>query len=362
MISVAIDATPLLGARTGVGEVVAGAIETLAERGRVSLRAYGFTATGTRALSSAVPSGVPVQRRPMPAGLLLRAWAHADVPPAEWWTGPVDVVHGTNFVVPPARRAARVVTVHDLTALHYPQLCTPDSRRYPALVARALAGGAWVHAVSRFVAEDVITHLGANPSRVRVIHPGVTTTQAQETNGPETTTSYVLALGTVEPRKDLPTLVAAFDRLAPSRPDIELRIAGPAGWGEDDLMAAMAKAKYSARIRRVGWVEDRAALLRDAAVLCYPSLYEGFGLPPLEAMAAGVPAVATAAGSLPEVLGDAALLVPPRDPAALAAGIERVLSERTDFIRAGRQQAARYRWEDTAAGLELLYEEAAAAR
>jgi glycosyltransferase involved in cell wall biosynthesis len=360
VISVAIDATPLLGARTGVGAVVAGMIETLAQRGRVSLRAYGFTATGTRALAAAVPNGVPVQQRPMPARFLLRVWAHTEVPPAEWWTGRADVVHGTNFVVPPSRRAGRVVTVHDLTAVHFPQLCTPDSRRYPALVARAVADGAWVHAVSRFVADDVIEHLGADPSRVRVIHPGLATSPAGTTS-PQPT-PYVLALGTVEPRKDLPTLVAAFDHVASTHGDIELLIAGPAGWGEDDLTAAMAQAKHRARIRRLGWVEDRAALLRDAAVLCYPSLYEGFGLPPLEAMAAGVPVVATAAGALPEVLGDAAVLVPPGDAGALAAGIQSALSEPTRLIHAGRQQAARYQWDDAAARLEALYEDAAAAR
>jgi len=158
----------------------------------------------------------------------------------------------------------------------------------------------------------------------------------------------MLAIGTVEPRKGLPDLVAAFDRIADSIPDVHLKIAGPGGWGEDALDAGIGSARHRDRIHRIGWVEDRSTLMAGARLLAYPSLYEGFGLPPLEAMSLGVPVVATTAGAIPEVVGDAALLVAPGDGAALA---EALLVAATDatararLIAAGTERVPLFTWE-----------------
>src|SRR5688500_4912124 len=122
---VALDATPLIGAGTGVATFTRGAIRALAARTDVELTAYGLTVRGRDALAGVVPARVRVADRPMPAGLLGWLWSRTDLGPAEWWTGACDVVHGTNFVVPPTRRAAAVVTVYDLTAVRYPELCAP---------------------------------------------------------------------------------------------------------------------------------------------------------------------------------------------------------------------------------------------
>jgi glycosyltransferase involved in cell wall biosynthesis len=284
----------------------------------------------------------------MPASALLRGWSRIDHPPVEWWTGPVHVVHGTNFVVPPSRRAAPLVSVWDLTAVHHPEWCRPTARRYPALVERAVRRGAWIHTGARSVAAEIIEHFGVDPDRVRVIPPGV---DVEAVGGPPRSPSpgppYVLGLGRAEPRKDLPGLVAAFDIVAEDHPDLQLRLAGPAGWGEAALEEASTKAAHRDRIHRMGWVEDRRAVLAGASVFVYPSRYEGFGLPPLEAMALGVPVVATAVGALPEVLGEAALLVPPGDPEALAAAIHTVLDDadvRERLSAAGRARIAAYSW------------------
>ena len=152
---------------------------------------------------------------------------------------------------------------------------------------------------------------------------------------------YVLALGTVEPRKDLPTLVAAFDALAASDKDLHLVLAGQDGWGIEALTASRDRAVHRRRIHRLGWVNEqqRAALLRGASVFAYPSRYEGFGLPPLEAMAVGTPVVTTTAGALPEVVGDAARVVPPLDVDALAGALADVLGDedlRTSLVARGR--------------------------
>ena len=139
MLTLALDATPLLGDRTGIGVAVSGLVAGLAERPDLSIVAYGLSARRWRLLRAALPPGLRLARGPMPAGPLLAAWSRWDLPPVELWSGGVDVVHGTNFVVPPTRRAARVVTVHDLTVVRFPEMCDPPTLRYPALLRRAIA-------------------------------------------------------------------------------------------------------------------------------------------------------------------------------------------------------------------------------
>ncbi len=344
--------------------MTAGLLAALARRDDVDVHAYALTWRGRDALAATVPSGIRASTRPIPARVVREFWERGLARPrAEDWTGPVDVVHATNFVAPPAR-APVVVTVHDVTFLRYPELCTPDTLRYPRLLRRAIARGAVVHTPSEFVASEVRELLDAPADRVVAIHSGIPAVRdgdgarGRDVAGHD---RYVLALGTIEPRKNLTTLVRAFDRVAGSDSALGLVLAGPPGWDFARVQSAIDASGARDRIVQTGFVDDRdrADLLAGASVFAYPSVYEGFGFPPLEAMQCGVPVVAGDAGALPEVLGDAAVLVPPTDVDALADAIG-ALADPTDashgtLVARGHERAARYDWDTTAARMVDLY-------
>jgi glycosyltransferase involved in cell wall biosynthesis len=412
-LSVGFDATPLLGRPTGVGVFCAGALEGLAGRDDVAVSAFAVSWRRRREIDGLVPAGVGTDQRPMPARPLHSAWARFHGPPLEWFVPGVDVVHGSNFVVPPTRRAARVVTVHDLTVSRYPELCDAPTLAFPGLIRRAVADGAWVHTPSEFVAAEVVAELGVDPARVRWVHhgvphlPGAAPTDAGDDSGgnglggddsggndlgaapgdgaaaggaaapggvggpgvalPAGCGRYVLAVGTIEPRKDYPLLLRSFAAVAAVHRDTALVIVGGDGWGSDRFADALAASPVRDRVVRTGYLGDAAlaATLRGAAVLAYPSKYEGFGFPPLQAMAARVPVVATAAGAVPEVVGDGAWLVDPGDEAGLSAQLVRALDggpEVDELTTRGLARSAMFSWPRCAAGLAGLYRDAMADR
>lgn len=358
------DVTSLLDRRTGVGAVASEVLARVVQREDIDVIAYSVSWRGRDRLRDIVPPGVAVSTRPIAAQPLRQLWRRVNWPPITWWTGRLDVVHGPNFVVPPARGAAELVTVHDLTFIRYPELSNRDTLQYPGLIRRAVRRGAHVHAVSEFVAAEVIDVFDVDADRVHVVPNGV---DAIATGDPEAGRTvaggdrYVLAVGTVEPRKDYPLLVDAFDLLAADDAGVRLVVAGQDGWGTKALDAALDRAHHRDRVIRLGFVDDRtrADLLAGASVFAFPSRYEGFGLPPLEAMAAGTPVVATRAGALPQVLGDAAVFVEPGDTSGLATALAAVMTDsakRASLIEQGRQRAARYSWDACAEGLIHLYQ------
>lgn len=368
---VGVDITSLLHPLTGVGVFTRELVDGLAVEPSIDLSVFAVSWRGRNGLAAAAPPGARVHTRPMPARVARGFWSQFDVPSTRHLLGRVDVVHGPNFVVPPGGGAAEVVTVHDLTAIHHPEMCTPDVLEWPDLLRRAVRRGAWVHTVSEFVADEVreafpavAERVVAVPNGIRLPGPADATSDASAGRFLAGGHRYVLAIGTVDPRKDLPLLVAAFTEIGSRDPDLRLVVAGADGLGSEDLERAIDRSPLQRRIVRLGTVPEhqRLALLRGATVVAYPSRYEGFGLVPLEAMAVGTPVVTTDAGAIPEVVGDAAVVVPVGDGPALAHGLAQVLGDEAlaqDLADAGEARVRRYPWEATVAGLVALYRTAA---
>jgi glycosyltransferase involved in cell wall biosynthesis len=363
MMRLALDGTPLLGHRSGVGEVVSGILPELARRPEIELVAYALTLRGRRELAEHLPPGTRSATRAYPARLVRQAWLRVEHPRVERWTGPVDVVHATNYVAPPTR-AGEVVSVYDLGFVHYPQFVASDALDYPVLLRRAVQRGTWFHTTSDFVRDEMIETFSVPAERVVRVYPGIPPidggdgTRGRVLAGAD---RYVLAIGTIEPRKNYPTLLRAFDALAARDPEVVLVIAGGRGWGGDAFDTALATAHHADRVQTPGYVsaDDRRDLLAGASVLAFPSHYEGFGFPPLEAVAAGVPVVTTPAGAVPEVVGDAALIVEIDDVDALAEGLQRVLDDddlRRDLIARGPSRSGAFSWPQAVDELVALYE------
>jgi glycosyltransferase involved in cell wall biosynthesis len=272
-------------------------------------------------------------------------------------------VHGTNYVAPPSRRPT-IVSVYDCWFLRHPDQATPLVRRAGANLRRAVARGAWLHVTSDATAAQARELLGTD--RVRAVHLGAPAAPPKVDQAPASVADLagrrlVVAVGTEERRKGLPLLVEAFTHLAREHDDVVLALAGATGDDSGRVTAAVAASPARDRIRRLGPVDEstKAWLLRRATVLVYPSLDEGFGFPILEANAAGTAVVATAVGSIPEIAGDAAVLIddPTRSAGILAEAIADVIGGhgRLALIEAGYRNVRRFDWASTAGGLAALY-------
>jgi glycosyltransferase involved in cell wall biosynthesis len=254
-----------------------------------------------------------------------------------------DVLHVPGHRGPLLSPAPLVVTIHDLAVFRHPEAFNRWTRTYSRTFLPRLARSATrVIAVSDFTAQEAVELLGVEEERVRVIPHGVEA--PFEPEGAVAEGDYLLAVGTLEPRKNLPRVVLAAERAG-----VELRVVGAHGWGDVGVESA-------------GFVSDDelARLYRGAACLVYPSVYEGFGLPVLEAMACGTPVVTSRNTALAELSGDAAVLVDPRDVDAIAAGIEEAVRRRDELRAAGLERARSFTWEAAAHSTAEVYRVAAA--
>jgi glycosyltransferase involved in cell wall biosynthesis len=322
-VRVGVDTSPLVQTRAGTARHVRGLLGALRDRPGLELELLSFGGPG-RAAS--------VWRDAVwyPHGLARRARS-------------LDVLHCTTFRGPVRSEVPTVLTVHDLAILRAPEVFPRWHRLYGRLgLQRVLRAASAIVAVSEFSRDETIELAGIPPERIRVVPHGIDPVFGPD--GPSAAGDYVLAVATLEPRKNLRRAVEAARAAG-----VELRVVGARGWGGVEV---------------TGWVgeipdAELAALYRGAACLLYPSLYEGFGLPVLEAMACGTPVVTSAATAMEEVAGGAAVLVDPLDVASMADGIREALRRRDELVAAGLGRANQFTWQRAADSVVELWSELA---
>jgi glycosyltransferase involved in cell wall biosynthesis len=325
-VRIAYDVTPLSHPRTGVGNYILGALKGMLAAGGHELIAFGpVSIRGRRVLDDAL-EGLEVDRRLVTvpfAHATRRAWGALGRPPAERFLGSFDVLHFTDWMRPPQRFGLRATMIHDLGPLRYPERLHPRTVSMHTGTAREARTSDLVFVNSEFTAADVAERLGVADDRIRVAYPGVDERFAPDGPRFDDGTPYVFTTATEDWRKNVTTLRAAWPLV-----DSELRLVTPA-----DL----------------GYIQDERLpeLYRGAAAFVYPSRFEGFGIPVVEAMACGVPCVVSSHPSLDEAAGDAAVRVDPESPEAIAAAIREALARRDELVPQGLAHARRFTWLET---------------
>jgi glycosyltransferase involved in cell wall biosynthesis len=358
-VRVLIDYRSALRGRSGVGEYVhqlVMALRALAlDRGvdrRLEVTVFSSSWKDRLQLPAELRSLVTIDRR-VPVFLLNLAWHRLAWPPVELLArGSFDVAHSLHPLMMPARRAARVVTIHDLNFLAHPERTRGEIRRdYPRLTRRHAHAADRVIVPSAFTAAEVERLLEVPRSRISICSPGAPDWQPRRSRPQE---GYILFLGTLEPRKNVGVLLDAYEQLiASGGPCPPLVLAGQATAESKPWLDRLARPPLAGRASHIGYVDpaDRRRVYEGARLLVQPSFEEGFGIPVLEAMTLGVPVVAANRGALPEVLGDAGLLVEPHDAAQIASAIRRVLDDEGLSMTCGSRGTARarqFRWSTTA--------------
>jgi glycosyltransferase involved in cell wall biosynthesis len=325
--NVAIDVSPLIQTRAGTARYLTSLLRELRRRDDVDISTRSFGRADKLSTLARDAFWYP---------FALGRKADADVLHCPTYRGPVRSV------------APLVVTVHDLAVFRHPEAFNRWTRTYsPRVVPRVLAAARRIIAVSEFTRRELGDLLHVPDGKIRVVPNGVDDEFTRE--GPAADGDYVLAVGTLEPRKNLPRLVEAA-----RRNDVELRVVGARGWGGVEVAGN--------GVRWLGEVDDAelARLYRGALCVAYPSVYEGFGIPVLEAMACGAPVVTSRGTAMEEVADGAAVLVDPNDPVELAAGLERAVAERDVLVTRGLERARAFRWDAIADATVGVYREAAA--
>lgn len=307
----------------------------------------------------------------IPTRLKIALWTGPEWPAMSWWLGETDIVHGGFHLLPPSRRAKRMVTVFDLAGMRRTGIHEDASlAMHRKLLSHGVPRADGIIAISQSCRDDLVELLGADPAKIHVVPGGVV---LDEFSGPLDEEAlagarvrygiagpYWIHLGTLEPRKNLLRLVEAYGRLRARHEVPKLVLAGGEGWMFGPVLEAIARLGLERDVIRTGYLPraDAVALLRGARGCVYPSLYEGFGLPVLEAMAARVPVLTSNVSSLPEVIGDTGILVAPEDEESLEAGLERLLLEtgtESARVQAAWQRSQGMTWDHSATALVRAY-------
>ena len=349
----------------GSGTYIVELGDVLAAR-RDEVTAFGLAARHTQGLDDSWRTALPVRYSRLPRRALYAGWQWLSRPLAERDAGPMDVCHATTWAVPPTR-AALVVTVHDLAFLDRPEVFTRHGNAYFRRALDHVRARADAVVVPSEATANQCRDAGITNDRIHVVPHGVTVPRPPREDIEATqqrlgvTAPYLMWAGTVEPRKNVPNLLAAYDLLARDSDVPDLVLVGPAGWGPEPQVPAAVRH----RVHRTGALPraDLHALMAGATAFVFPSWSEGFGMPVLEAMAHGVPVVTSADTACAEVAGSTGYLVDPADADSIAGGCERHLPRR-QALRAsqGRTRAAGFTWQAAADATITAYRAAIARR
>lgn len=344
---IVVDVTPLSQPRTGIGNYLLGMLRGTIEASAGKHELVAFAVVGPRGAPRIREAlrGLSLEQKIVVVGPSSQtwrtAWSRLGWPKVERLVGKLDVFHFSDWMFPAQRGGLRTTTVYDLSPLHHPEwVATLTRRMHGRKYANAAKTSDLIFAISEFTAGDVAETLAVPRERIPVAYPGVDGRYSPEGPKSEREAPYVLAVATLEPRKNLSTLVEAHALVRATRPELELVVAGaPVHWAEQELAGD--------GVTALGFVPDEQLpeLYRGASVLAYPSLFEGFGIPVVEAMACGTAVVASSHPSLDEACGDAAVRADPTSAEALAAGIEEALAKRDDLVPRGVEHAARFTWQ-----------------
>ena len=358
VLRILLDYRPALRERTGVGEYVHEIAAALARRLSAPDELILFSSSWKDRLGASVPAGRQVDVR-VPVRVLNALWHRLGAPAIERFAGPVDVAHSFHPLLLPSRRAAQVVTVHDLDFLDHPERTRREIRRdYPALAADHAQRAAAVVAVSAFTAGEVERRLGVPRERIVICGSGAPAWAPRAAAAPR---GPILFMGTLEPRKNVGALLQAYAALlahVPTAPPLWL--AGGATEAASGWLRTIAEPPLAGRVQHLGYVQSdrRYDLYSQASMLVLPSHLEGFGIPLLEAMTVGVPAIVSNRGALPEVAGGAAQVIEPEDVDGFAAAMRRYLEDPAAAAAAsarGLERARHYSWDASATTLLDLY-------
>lgn len=367
--NVCFDFQSAIGRRTGVGNYTAHLAMALLAHPRTDIRIaltyFDFKRAGH---GLPIPPDCEHPVRWCPGRFMQAAWKTLNWPPFDWTSGPADVYHFPNFIIPPLQRGKAVVTIHDLAFLRMPETIEPKNLAYlNSRIRNTVQRADAVIAVSQFTADELSALLPVHPERIHVIHealgamPAADDADASVFDRLALKKPFLLTVGTVEPRKNYAFLTDVFEQLDE---DIDLVIAGGLGWHVEPILERINRSPKSSRIHITGYLTRRelTALYTRARLFIYPTRYEGFGFPPLEAMYYGLPVLSARTPPLPEILGEAAAWVDAYEPDCWQRAITELLydsARREHLTSVGYKQMARYSWSRAAEQTLNVYRKAA---